>query len=96
MKSFREYLRESEVNEAKIEAGPNVYKNMKVGDTVINADGKEVVAINNKFEKTICLNHKTASIDKSGNVQIEGLNNSDKKEILLTLTKEEIAAIKKL
>jgi hypothetical protein len=96
MKTFREYLAESKINEKEIVAGPGVYANMKVGDKVVDDEGKEITSINPKFVKTICLNNKTASVDKNGNVQLEGINHANKKEIFITLTKEEIEAIKKL
>lgn len=90
---FTEWLN---ILEKEIEAGPGVYKDMKVGDKVVDDSGKEITSINPKFIKTICLNNKTASIDKNGSVQLEGINSANKKEIFLTLTKAEIEAIKKL
>lgn len=98
MSTFREMLREAEekLDEKDIKAGLKVYDNMRVGDKVVDENGKEIVSINSKFTKTICLNNKTASIDKNGNIQIEGMNQNGKKEIFITLTKDEIAEIKKL
>ena len=90
MKTFREYLAEAKLNEKEIVAGKDVYKNMKVGDIVVNSNGEEIKSINKQYVKTICLDHRTASIDKSGVVFIHD------DESTISFSKAEIEAIKKL
>ena len=71
-------------------AGLGIYSKLKVGDSVITGDGRDI----SDDPDTVILNNKVAERDRFGNIQIHGVNLALLKEINMSLSKEEWEALK--